>query len=167
MLSFFNRYATPFITGLFVISLVTGIALFFHVGPDGFRGMHEILSLVLILPFVLHLWKNWRPFMAYFKHAPMAIALVLSLAMSVPFLMGGEEAGGGDRAAMFGLIRQVTGATAAEVAPLLHASEADVTAAFDAAGIPLGAGQTLAEAATAAGKSDAELASLIVSIRKD
>lgn len=55
------RYATPFISGLFLVSLISGIALFFHLGNATFRGMHEWLSMVLILPFVLHLWKNWRP----------------------------------------------------------------------------------------------------------
>ncbi|MCB1455931.1 MAG: DUF4405 domain-containing protein, partial [Nitratireductor sp.] len=56
-----SRYATPFISGLFLVSLISGIALFFHVGPSGFHGMHEWLSMVLIAPFVLHLWKNWKP----------------------------------------------------------------------------------------------------------
>ncbi len=45
----FSRYATPFITGLFLVSLISGIALFFHVGPGGFHGMHEWLSMLLIL----------------------------------------------------------------------------------------------------------------------
>ncbi|MGE8104358.1 DUF4405 domain-containing protein [Allorhizobium sp. NPDC080224] len=53
-----SRYATPFTTGLFLISLISGIALFFHLGTAAFREMHEWLSMVLILPFVLHLWKN-------------------------------------------------------------------------------------------------------------
>ncbi|MCE8421489.1 DUF4405 domain-containing protein, partial [Rhodovulum sulfidophilum] len=59
MSSYLGRYATPFITGLFIVSLVSGLALFLHVGPSGFHAMHEWLSLLLIVPFVLHLWKNW------------------------------------------------------------------------------------------------------------
>ena len=62
-----SKYATPFTTGLFLVSLISGIALFFHFGPSAFHGMHEWLSMVLILPFVLHIWKNWRPFVCYFK----------------------------------------------------------------------------------------------------
>ena len=61
MPTLFKTYATPLTTGLFLASLISGIALFFHIGPSGFHGMHEILSMVLILPFVLHLWRNWRP----------------------------------------------------------------------------------------------------------
>lgn len=168
MLSLFNRYATPLITGLFVISLVTGVALFVHVGPAGFREMHEILSLVLIVPFALHIWKNWRPFVCYFRHAPMAIALALSVAISIPFLIGnGSEAAGGDRAAMFGLIRNVMNATPAEVAPMLHSSEAELQSALEAAGYTYAADQTLATMALNAGKSDAEMAQVLIAVRKD
>lgn len=71
-----SRYATPLTTGLFLVSLISGIALFFHYGTAAFREMHEWLSMVLILPFVLHVWKNWRPFLAYFKRLPMALSLV-------------------------------------------------------------------------------------------
>jgi hypothetical protein len=46
MTDFLNRYATPFITGLFLVSLISGIALFFHVGGALFHGMHEWLSMV-------------------------------------------------------------------------------------------------------------------------
>ena len=87
MLSFFQRYSTPFITGFFLISLISGVALFVHVGPAGFRSMHEILSMVLIVPFVAHLWKNWRPLMGYFKRSPMVIALVISAIAAAVFLI--------------------------------------------------------------------------------
>lgn len=91
MTALFNRYATPFITRLFLVSLISGLALFFHIGPAGFHGMHEILSLVLIIvliiPFALHLWKNWRPMMAYFRRAPMIVALVVSTVTAGAFLI--------------------------------------------------------------------------------
>ncbi len=92
MASLLLRYATPLITGLFLVSLISGVALFFHWGPGAFHGIHEWLSMVLILPFVLHLWKNWRPMTAYFKRAPMAIALGLSLLASLAFFIPLESA---------------------------------------------------------------------------
>ena len=52
-----SAYATPFVTGLFLISTISGLALFFHVGPRGFRGMHEWLSLVLLALY----WHPWLP----------------------------------------------------------------------------------------------------------
>lgn len=163
MLALLNRYATPLITGLFLVSLISGLALFFHIGPAGFHGMHEILSLLLIVPLALHLWRNWRPFAAYFRRAPMAVALALSAVMAVPFLMSGGTGGpGGDRAAVSGLIRAVMAATPAELAPLFDATPEAVAAALDAAGIPVLAGQSLAALAAAAGRSDAQAASALL-----
>ncbi|MFZ2101600.1 MAG: DUF4405 domain-containing protein, partial [Oricola sp.] len=80
------RYATPLITGLFIVSLVSGVALFFHYGSAYFHSMHEWLSMVLIVPFVLHIWKNWRAFLNYFRRPPMAVASVVSLAAAVAFI---------------------------------------------------------------------------------
>lgn len=82
-----SLYATPLITGLFVVSLVSGVALFFHLGSAWFHSMHEWLSIVLILPFVLHIWKNWRSFVNYFKRPAMAVASVASLAAAVAFVV--------------------------------------------------------------------------------
>ncbi|HRK43920.1 MAG TPA: DUF4405 domain-containing protein, partial [Gemmobacter sp.] len=112
------RYATPFTTGLFVVSLVSGLALFFHVGPSGFHGMHEILSLVLILPFGLHVWRNWRPMVSYFKRGPMAIALVASVAAAGVFLIpSGDNAAG--RPPAFRFANAVMAQPLAVVAPAL------------------------------------------------
>lgn len=89
MPSIVSRNATPLISGLFIVSLVSGVALFFHFGSSYFHGMHEWLSVVLIVPFVLHLWKNWRPFANYFKRGPMAVSLVASLAAAMVFVVPG------------------------------------------------------------------------------
>ena len=104
MPSLFNRYATPFITGLFLVSLVSGIALFFHIGPRGFHGMHEWLSMVLILPLGLHVWKNWRAFTVYFRHAPMAVALVVSTVAAAVFLMPSSQPAGAGAAHAVALV---------------------------------------------------------------
>lgn len=157
-----SRYATPLITGLFVISLVTGIALFFHICPTGFRPMHEWLSLVLLLPFVLHIWKNWRPFLAYFRRAPMLIALAGSLAVGALFLLpiGGADAGGPPQ---FVLAQKVLGGTVEQVAPLLGLTPADLTGRLTAAGFAVSDPEiSLHQIAVSAGKSDAELAETLV-----
>ncbi|THV24895.1 DUF4405 domain-containing protein [Peteryoungia ipomoeae] len=124
MLSFISRYATPLTTGLFLISLISGIALFFHFGTGAFRGMHEWLSMVLMIPVVMHIWKNWRPFVSYFKRLPMALSLfaclAAGLAFSWPSLTGsGSGAGGNPAIAMVSL---VAAATPVEVGQLLSKS---------------------------------------------
>lgn len=118
MPSLLSRYATPFITALFLVSLVSGVALFFHFGSAAFHGMHEWLSMVLIVAFILHVWKNWRPFLTYFKRAPMLIALVLSLLGGLAFAMPamtGQRAGGSPQRAVFEAFQ---GGTVANIAPL-------------------------------------------------
>lgn len=156
MLSFLNRYATPFTTGLFLVSLVSGLALFFHVGPSGFHGMHEWLSLLLILPFALHIWKNWRPMKLYLTHAPMGLALALSLAMAAVFLwpVNGDTAGAGGPPP-FAFSRQVLTHGVAEIAPVLDLTPEALTARLQAAGVPLAsADQPVAEAIRASGKTE-------------
>lgn len=150
----FYRYATPLIFGLFMISLISGIALFFHVGPSGFHGMHEWLSMVLILPFVLHIWRNLRPMTGYFKHLPMAVAVVLSLAMAVPFLMPQQGATGPGRAGppQFAFAAQVMRSPAEALAPALGLSVDELSARLAKAGVTLSdPAQPVADAISAAG----------------
>lgn len=166
MKSLLMRYATPFITGLFIVSLISGIGLFLHLGPAGFRGMHEWLSMLLILPFGLHLWKNWRAMLAYFKRSPMAIALALSLAAALPFLIPttGDRADGPPQ---FQLAHRLLGQPAPAVAAALGIPEAALTTALTQAGIPLApADQPLSQAATAAGKSETILAEVLLGLGK-
>jgi hypothetical protein len=160
MPALFHRYATPLITGLFLVSLISGIALFFHVGQSSFHEMHEWLSMVLILPFVLHIWKNWRSFVGYFRRAPMAAALVVSLAAALYYAIPspsaeGRRAGGPPQ---FAFTSAVLKNPASQVAPLLGSSAQDldkrlVEAGFTAASPEL----PLSEIAARSGKSEGEL----------
>ena len=94
MKTLWTRTATQWITGLFIISTVSGVALFFHWAPSVFHAMHEWLSMLLLLPFILHLWKNWAAFMGYIKRKTLWIPLVLSVAIAVPFAWPSSQAGG-------------------------------------------------------------------------
>lgn len=156
------RYATPTVIALFLVSLISGLALFFHIGPSAFHGIHEWLSLVLIVPFVLHVWRNWRPMLTYMKGTPLAASMVASvLASAVFFLPAGGEGQGG-RPPVFALAQTVMQHSAAEVAPALGMTAEALTAKLAAAGYPVAsADQPLAEIAEAAGKSTMELAATL------
>lgn len=160
-----QRYATPLITGLFIVSLVSGIALFFHVGQAYFHGMHEWLSMVLILPFVLHLWKNWRAMTTYLAKPAFALAMGLSLAGSAVFAyQGANNASGGPP--QMALARMILASPPEEVAPLLNLTSEELAAKLAAAGFATpGPGQSLADLAKASGKSDMELALLLARAR--
>lgn len=163
MPSLLSRYATPFITGLFLVSLASGIALFFHVGPSGFHGMHEWLSMVLIAPFVLHVWKNWKPLVNYLRRAPMAIALAVSVLASIPFLL---PAGDGARAGgplQFALARLVMTGSVAQLAPLLDMTPDALAAKLTMAGFAVSDNaQALSEIADSSGKTQSDLAAALV-----
>ncbi|CAD7037283.1 MULTISPECIES: DUF4405 domain-containing protein [Pseudorhizobium] len=168
MHSLLSRYATPLVTGLFVVSLVSGIALFFHFQSGAFHSMHEWLSMVLILPFILHIWKNWRPFQNYFKRLPMALAIGVSIAASIPFawpaLTSTGPSTGNPAVAMAGVI---TGSPAAEVAPLFDQTEEAFLALLSEGGFPVSdARKTLREIAAESGKTDRDVVALLASMRK-
>lgn len=162
-----NRYATPFTTGLFVVSLVSGIALFFHVGQTAFRGMHEWLSMVLIVPFVLHVWKNWLPILSYLKRGwliwPLAACLVAGLAFAVPAMTGSASSGGNP---MMALARTVGDARLADLAPVLKTTPQELQTKLEKAGLPGVAPDTsINAAAKAAGKDGRAIVFAVVSAK--
>jgi hypothetical protein len=156
-----QRTATPLIVGLFLVSLVSGTALFFHVGQGTFREMHEWLSLVLVVPFVLHLWKNWKPMANYFRKPALGIALALSLAMALPFALQ-SASGSSDGPPQFALSHTLLDNSAAELAPLLNATPEAVMNTLQAAGFTAtGPDQPLTAIASQSGKSEFELAAAL------
>jgi hypothetical protein len=165
-----NRYATPFVTGFFLISLISGVALFFHVGTAAFREMHEILSLVLILPFGLHVWKNWRPLLSYFRRTPFWIGSAVSLAAALAFAwpaITGTAAGGAGGPPPFALSSAVLKAPVAEVAPVLNVTPDDLLAGLKAKGFTVTTvDETLADIGTKSGKDTMELAAILVALAK-
>lgn len=165
-----NRYATPFITGLFLVSLISGVALFFHVGQQAFHGMHEWLSMVLIAPFVLHAWKNWRPLLSYVRRTPFWIGSAVSLAAALVFAwpaLTGAASGGRGGPPPLAFMNSVLANPVAEVAPVLNVTPDDLLAGLKAKGFTVtGAEQSLADIGKASGKDSMELAATLVALAK-
>lgn len=161
-----SRWATPSITALFVISLVSGIAIFFGVGRGYFTGMHEWLSMVLVIPFVLHVWKNWRPFVAYLKRPPMAVAGALSLAAAMVFVLPALVSPSGpppERA----IIQLLPSRTVAQAAPLFGHTGETLTAALSAGGLTVAsADDTLVKVAEASGATTSKVLSVALAAKK-
>lgn len=164
MPEFFSRYATPLTTGLFLVSLISGVALFFHLGSSLFHAMHEWLSMVLIVPFVLHIWKNWRAFVTYFKHAPMTIALLLSLAGGLAFAIPASlsETGSPQRA-VFGAM---SNGSLTHIAPLFGYEPDALAAALREKGLDVAGPETSVKAiAEASGESPFHVIAVIGSLK--
>lgn len=165
MIALLQRYATPFITGLFLVSLVSGVALFFHWGQGWFHSMHEWLSMVLILPFVLHLWRNWRAFSNYFRRAPMAIALVICLVCSLYYVIPSSQQAGGRAGGppQFAFSSVILNNPLSQVAPLIGSTSEELVQKLQSAGYTVASADTLlSDVASRSGKSEAELVQQLV-----
>lgn len=115
-----HRYATPFTAALFIISAVSGAALFFHWQGGLFHLMHVWLSMVLLVPFVLHIWRNWRATLGYFRHRTIYIPAIICLLVAVIFAINGLAAAGRRSNPMFAVMQTLTAAPIANLAPLMH-----------------------------------------------
>jgi len=162
------RYATPAMTSLFVISLISGVIIFFHIGPVWLHGVHEWLSMVLIVPFVLHMWRNWRPFVNYFKRAAMPISLAVGVAAVAAFgiVPAGAE---GERSGppQFALAAKLVAATPAAVAPLLGVTPYALVEKLKVAGFANADATTpMKTMAEAAGKKSADVYTVLNAVGK-
>jgi len=114
--NFMHRYGTPLTAGLFAVSAISGVALFFHWASGSFHSMHEWLSMALLVPFALHMVKNWKPLLAYAKKKTLLIPLVLSVIADVPFAMTSGKGRGGNPA--FQTISLMTRTSLDDLAPI-------------------------------------------------
>lgn len=150
--NFINRYVTPLTTGLFFVSLISGLALFFGWLPQVFHGMHEWLSLLLLLPFALHMAKNWRALVAYAKRKTLVVPLVLSLVVAVPFAIAGLSRGPGGNPA-YRAVGVMTQAPLSDLAPVLKTTPEALVEALKAQGLAVSStAATLADVAAAGGQ---------------
>ena len=127
-----NKYATTFTTTLFLVSAVSGVFLFFHTAQDIFKAMHEWLSMVLLVPVVFHIYKNWRPLTLYFKNMTFAIPIAVSLVAAIAF--GWATAGGGG-SPMGRIFQAFENSPIVEVAALFDKTPEAVIAHLQANGI--------------------------------
>lgn len=156
------RYATPLTTWLFLISLVSGVALFFGVGNQYFREMHEILSMFLIVPFGLHVWRNWRTLVNYFRRSAMWVSTVVCLVAAGAFAYEGAagSAAGNPRMAAFNALNN---ASVTALAALARVDETTVTDRLKAIGVEVkSAEDTVAGLAKTSGHDSFDLLSAVL-----
>jgi hypothetical protein len=119
LLKIINRLATPLTTGLFAVSTISGIALFFHWAPGSFHAMHEWLSLALLAPFAFHLWKNWNAFLGYARRGTLLLPLAACLVIAIPFAIPSFKGETGGNPA-FKALQLMTQARLADLAPIVQ-----------------------------------------------
>jgi len=163
MKSALQRYATPLTAGLFLVALVSGVALFFHVTPSVFHSMHEWLSMLLIAPFALHLWRNWPAMTKYFARPAFVGSIAACSAAALAFAL--LSAGVGERrgVAQFALVDALTTATPAKLAPALGTDAETLVSTLKARGFATAVVDLpLTRIAADSGKGAGELASALV-----
>ncbi|GBR51092.1 DUF4405 domain-containing protein [Gluconobacter sphaericus] len=118
--TFMNRYGTPLTTGFFIVSGVTGVAMFFHWAPQSFHPIHEWLSMVLLAPFILHLVKNWTSLVNYARRKTLYVPLIIAFAACIPFIFQVPGGHAGNRKTAFMALPVLEQAPLSDIAPLVH-----------------------------------------------
>ena len=149
-----TRHATPYTTGLFLVSTVSGVALFFHVGSNLFHSMHEWLSMLLLVPVGLHVWKNWGALLTYLRRHTLMLPLLLSLAAGIAFAVPGLSSTGSGGNPAFRLNNAATSAPLTQLAPLLHSSPAALQAKLQARGLQVASANDSVKTIAAANHTD-------------
>ncbi|MEJ2117239.1 MAG: DUF4405 domain-containing protein [Alphaproteobacteria bacterium] len=92
-----REWVTPVTIGAFLISAVTGVAIFFHIDTGLAKFAHEWLSWLLLVAVLLHVGANLFGFKRYFtgwRSLTIIVASVLIVAGSFAVGGGGHGAGG-------------------------------------------------------------------------
>ncbi len=145
-----NRYATPFTVGLFLVTTISGVALFFHLGSKYFHGMHEWLSMLFLLPVVLHIQKNWSGMKGYFRRKTIWMPTLLSVAGGLVFVVMAVNSPGRPPSPAAKLLGAQP---VAALAPMMGLTPASLDAKLAAKGYAAAPGETLATVAKKSGKS--------------
>lgn len=134
MKTFIQKFATPAVTGLFLISAISGVALFFHWNSRLFHSMHEWLGMALLLPFAFHTWRNRNALMGYFHRKTLLPVLAVCFLGAGAFAVASTtgKPGGNPAARVLPLL---THANIADLAPILHATPESLTATLRQRGL--------------------------------
>ncbi|GBR68530.1 DUF4405 domain-containing protein [Gluconobacter kanchanaburiensis] len=160
---FMNRYGTPLTTGFFIVSGVTGVALFFHWAPLAFHPIHEWLSMALLVPFVLHVIKNWTSFVNYARRKTLFVPLIIAFMACIPFFFQGPGGHSGNRKTASIALPVLEHAPLSQIALLIHTDGDGLVGRLQGQGYTVQtADQTLEEIAKASNRpiNDAVVAAL-------
>ena len=137
-----RAWATPLTVATTLVTLVTGVLLFFHLSPGLTRVGHEWIGMVMVIAVAAHLLLNWRAFTTYFRR-PVGLTLMIAGAavLAASFVAGGSAEGGAD--GMRALMMSVGNARVETLAELAGKDTDAVLASLGAAGIDASADQTL------------------------
>jgi hypothetical protein len=170
MRQFVNKWGSTLIFASFVITSVTGVLLYFRVRASPIEELHIWIGFLMIAGALLHIARNWRQFLGYFRrpafYAGLALTVLIGAWFSYPVLLGTETAGEGGRPDMrsaFAISQAVAGAALSDLAPLAHTDANGLMAKLAGLGITVSdPTATLQSIADTAGKTPQELAAALL-----
>lgn len=140
-------WATPLTVGTTLVTLVTGVLLFFHLAPGLTRVSHEWIGMIMVAAVAAHLVLNWRAFTTYFKR-PIGLSIMALGVAATALTFALAPAREGNTGSPVGQVMRVMGdAEIGAIAALAHKDIASVLAELSGAGVTADPGVTLAEAA--------------------
>ena len=91
----FKKYISAISAALFLVVAASGLAMFFHVGEDLVKEMHQWLAVAFVAAVALHAYKNWGAMMIYVRRktivTPLALAAIVAAAFIVPVSLSGRQ----------------------------------------------------------------------------
>lgn len=155
-----RKWSTPLTIGTFLITGVSGVLLFFHLGEGLVKEAHEWIGIAFVIGALLHVNTHWAPFKRYFSlglpRAVMASVLVGSL---VFMAASGHEEGGNP---MVAAVKTLENAPLTLVAQLQSRDTDDLHKQLEAAGFEVTDNfTTLKTIANNSGRSERELIALL------
>ncbi len=161
-----QRYATAATAALFLVTGISGVFMFFHIGGKMFTSLHEWLGMLFVAAAALHLVRNGRGMVKLMKTRRARILFGLAGAAAMAFIAVPTGSSTGNPA--FALVRAVEKAPIAAVAPMLGVTVEDLAVRLRGAGINVtGAEQTFAELAADQGvESQRLLAAALVPVAR-
>jgi len=130
-----RAWATPLTIATTLVTLVTGVFLFFHYAPGLTRVSHEWIGMLMVGAVVAHMVLNWRAFTTYFKR-PVGLALMAlgAAAMAATVLVSAPQGAGGP-SGMRALMQMLGNARVETLAELAGQEPDALLARLGAAGI--------------------------------
>lgn len=157
VISSLRPWATPLTVATTLVTLVTGVLLFFHISPGLTRLGHEWIGMAMLAGVAAHMILNWRAFTTYFKRPVGAGLMALGVvATALTFVISPTESGGGSPVRM--IMQTMNGAEVQTLAELAHKDLSVVLEDLNAMGVSAEADDTLA--LLSGGQRDQEMAIL-------
>ena len=159
------KYITAVSAALFVVVAGSGIAMFFGVGEHLVKEMHEWLAVVFAIAVGLHLVRNWKGMVTYFRKrtiaVPAALVAVAAVAFIVPAALNGHEG------PMPGLFQSLEQAKLDDLARVLKLPSDGIANVLEQSGFVVGSTDlSLSEIAEDSGRAPKEALMTVLNARR-